>query len=115
MYQNSYVLSYKLIISRYYDDLSHEWAYEISVYISTYMCLSRWYTQQQISAHSDTPLLTALYCFYWHLSSDLNLQYLEVREKQYDEKVYLDLYTVRYEGWIYFPLDNVRYVTITEY
>jgi hypothetical protein len=33
MYQNSYVLSYKLIISRYYDDLSHEWAYEISVYI----------------------------------------------------------------------------------
>ena len=45
------------------------------------------------------------------------LQYLEVREKQYDEKIHLDLYKVRYCSWNYFfPIsDNVPHVTTHKY
>jgi len=76
---------------------------DVMVYLAASLC-TNWYCV----AYSFILLLLAFIFRF-------ELQYLEVREKQYDEKVYLDLYTVRYEGWIYFPFDNVPHVTTAEF
>jgi len=74
------------------------------VYVAASLC-TNWYCV----AYSFILLLLAFIFRF-------EMQYLEVREKQYDEKVYLDLYTVRwYRGLDLFPFDNVPHVTTMEY
>ena len=64
----------------------------MTVYVAASLC-TNWYCV----AYSFILLLLAFIFRF-------EMQYLEVREKQYDEKVYLDLYTVRwYRGLDLFP------------